>query len=208
MAGSFMARLRARIEQLQTELQPEAGIDRRAYGYGDGAGNGGEDATFEEVAGEKESPWRRAPSGPMPSVDEPGRAAGPTGPGRGSPAPAREPPPSRAVTTTATRAAGREAFEPYGARDRQTGGGLRREVPLPPPREAPAPDRAPGSPAAAVRPSAPREPDRTGTRRSPRLQRIRRRVRHPDSLRELFLLREVLDRPIALRRRSWGRPPS
>ena len=79
MAGSFMARLRARIEQLQTELQPEAGIDRRAYGYGDGADD--EDATFEEVAQEEESPWRRGPSGPMPSADEPGRAGGPTGPG-------------------------------------------------------------------------------------------------------------------------------
>ena len=178
MAGSFMARLRARIEQLQTELQPEAGIDRRAYGYGDGAGDGGEDATFEEVAGEEESPWRRAPSGPMPSADEPGRAAGPTGPARGSPSPAREPPPPR-------------------------------EAPAPPIAAAPGSARdPPGSPAAAVRPSAPREPGRTGTRRSTRLQRLRRRIRHPDSLRELFLLRELIDRPIALRRRSWGRPPS
>jgi hypothetical protein len=206
MAGSFMARLRARIEQLQTELQPEAGIDRRAYGYGDGADD--EDATFEEVAREEESPWRRGPSGPMPSADEPGRAAGSTGPARGSPSPASEPPRPRAATTTVTRATRREAFDPYGVSDRQTDGGLRREVPSPPPREAPAPDRAPGSPAAAVRSSAPREPGRTGTRRSTRLQRIRRRIRHPDSLRELFLLRELIDRPIALRRRSWDRPPS
>jgi hypothetical protein len=191
MAGSFMARLRARIEQLQTELQPEGGIDRRAYGYG--ADADGEDATFEEVAREEESPWRRGPSGPMPSADEPGRAG---------------PPPPRAATTTVTRATRREAFDPYGVSDRQTDGGLRREVPSPPPREAPAPDRAPGSPAAAVRSSAPRETGRTGTRRSTRLQRIRRRIRHPDSLRELFLLRELIDRPIALRRRSWGRPPS
>ena len=191
MAGSFMARLRARLEQLQTELQPEAGIDRRAYGYGDDTGD--EDATFEEVAREEESPWRRGPSGPMPSADEPGRAG---------------PPPPRAATTTVTRATHREAFDPYGVPDRQTDGGLRREVPSPPPREAPAPDRAPGSPAAAVRSSAPREPGRTGTRRSTRLQRIRRRIRHPDSLRELFLLRELIDRPIALRRRSWSRPPS
>ena len=206
MAGSFMARLRARIEQLQTELQPEAGIDRRAYGYGDGADD--EDATFEEVAQEEESPWRRGPSGPMPSADEPGRAGGPTGPGRGSPSPAPGSPAPRAATTTVTGATRRKAFDPYGVSDRQTGGGLRREVPPPPPREAPAPDRAPGSPAAAVRISVPREPDRTGTRRSTRLQLIRRRIRHPDSLRELFLLRELIDRPIALRRRSWDRPPS
>jgi hypothetical protein len=206
MAGSFMARLRARIEQLQTELQPEGGIDRRAYGYG--ADADGEDATFEEVAREEESPWRRGPSGPMPSADEPGRAAGSTGPARGSPSPASEPTRPRAATTTVTRATRREAFDPYGVSDRQTDGGLRREVPSPPPREAPAPDRAPGSPAAAVRSSAPRETGRTGTRRSTRLQRIRRRIRHPDSLRELFLLRELIDRPIALRRRSWGRPPS
>ena len=192
MAESFMARLRARLEQLQTELQPEGGIDRRAYGYGDDAGD--EDATFEEVDGEEESPWRRGPSGPMPSADEPGRAA--------------EPPPPRAATTTVTRATRREAFDPYGVPDRQTGGDLRREVASPPPREAPALDRAPGSPAAAVRTSAPRESGRTGTRRSTRLQRLRTRIRHPDALRELFLLRELIDRPIALRRRSWGRPPS
>ena len=206
MAGSFMARLRARVEQLQTELQPEAGIDRRAYGYGDDAGD--EDATFEEVAREEESPWRRAPSGPMPTAGEPGRAPGPTDPGRGSPAPAPGSPAPRAATTTVTRATRREAFDPYGVSDRQTDGGLRGEAPSPPPREAPAPDRAPGDPAAAVRASAPREPGRTGTRGASPLQRLRTRIRNPDSLRELFLLRELIDRPIALRRRSWGRPPS
>jgi hypothetical protein len=197
MAGSFMARLRARIEQLQTELQPEAGIDRRAYGYGDGADD--EDATFEEVAREEESPWRRGPSGPMPSADEPGRAGGPTGPGRGSPSPAPGSPAPRAATTTVTGATRRKAFDPYGVSDRQTGGGLRREVPSPPPREAPAPARTPGAAAAGVR-STPREPERKRANGTSRSRRLRARLRQPDSLRELFLLREVIDRPIALRR--------
>ena len=187
MAGSFMARLRARAEQLQADLQPGAGFDRSAYGYEDE----GADATFEEVALEEDSPWRRDPSGPPRS--EPG-PAGPAGPARD-----RGPPPPRAAATTVTRAARREGFDPFGAGGRQSGGGIRRDAPSPPPGEAPAPARTPGAAAAGVR-STPREPERKRANGTSRSRRLRARLRQPDSLRELFLLREVIDRPIALRR--------
>ena len=208
MAGSFMARLRERVEQLQTELQPDAGFDRRAYGYGDDAV--AEDATFEEVALEEESPWRRSGSGeppaaPAASDPDAGREESPWRRPESVPPPA--PPASSAPVTRAARA---ERFDPFGVRERQTGGGVRRPPPSPPTREAPAPapGRAPASPAAGAR-STPREFERNGARGAGRLQRLRRRVRDPESLRELFLLREVLDRPIALRRpRPRTRPPS
>jgi hypothetical protein len=177
MAGSFMARLRARAEQLQADLQPGAGFDRSAYGYEDE----GADATFEEVALEEDSPWRRDPSGPP------------------RPEPGPEPPPPRAATVSVTRGARREGFDPFGAGGRQSGGGIRRDAPSPPPGEAPAPARTPGAAAAGVR-STPREPERKRANGTSRSRRLRARLRQPDSLRELFLLREVIDRPIALRR--------
>ena len=196
MAGSFMARLRERMEQLQTELQPEAGFNRRAYGYGDDAG--AEDATFEEVAIEEESPWRRPGSGAPPAASE---ASAPDAGLEESPWRRPESVPPTAPPRPATRAARAERFDPFGVRERQTGGALRRSPPSPLSREAPAPasDRAPTSPAAGAR-STPREFERKGARGAGRLQRLRRRIRNPESLRELFLLREVIDRPIALRR--------
>ena len=205
MAGSFMARLRERVEQLQTELQPDAGFDRRAYGYGDDAV--AEDATFEEVALEEESPWRRSgsrepPAAPAGSAPDAGREESPWH------RPEAVPPP--APPRPATRAARAERFDPFGVRERQTGGGARRGAPSPPTREAPAPapGRAPASPAASAR-STPREFERKGAHGAGRLQRLRGRIRDPESLRELFLLREVIDRPIALRRpRPRTRPPS
>ena len=198
MAGSFMARLRERMEQLQTELQPEAaGFDRRAYGYEDEE----EDATFEEVALEEESPWRRSGSGEARAAPAPDAA-------QGRPeARAPEPQPG-AAPASVSRAARREGFDPYGVGGRQSGGGVRRDAPSPPTREAPMPGRVADRPVAA-RSSSPREPGRAGTRGATRLQRLRGRIHHPDSLRELFLLREVIDRPIALRRpRPRTRPPS
>ena len=203
MAGSFMARLRERMEQLQTELQPDAGFDRRAYGYGEDAG--AEDATFEEVALEEESPWRRPGSGEPPAAPA---ASAPDAGREESPWRRPEAVPPPASPAPVTRAARAERFDPFGVRERQAGGGVRRPPPLPSSREAPMPSRVADRPGAA-RSSSPREPDRAGTRRATRLQRLRGRIRHPDSLRELFLLREVIDRPIALRRpRPRTRPPS
>ena len=206
MAGSFMTRLRERMEQLQQEMQPEAGFDRRAYGYGDDAG--AEDGTFEEVAAEEESPWRRPGSGEPPAA--PAASAPDAGleespwrrPGSGEP-PEVPPAPPRPVTRTARA----EAFDPFGVRDRQSGVGVRRAAPSPPSREAPsrAPGRTPASPTASAR-STPRDPERKLPRGASRSHRLRARLRQPDSLRDLFLLREVIDRPIALRRpRRRGR---
>ena len=197
MAGSFMARLRERMEQLQSELQPEGDFDRRAYGYGDDTG--AEDATFEEVALEEESPWRRSGSGEPPA---PSAASAPDAGREESPWHRPEAVPPPAPPRPVTRAARAESFDPFGVRERQTGGGARRAPPPRPSREAPAP--TPGAPGTGVR-STPREHDRTAARGAGRLQRLRRRIRNPDSLRELFLLREVIDRPIALRR---PRPPT
>ena len=210
MAGSFMTRLRERVEQLQTELQPEAGFDRRAYGYGD---DGEEDATFEEVAlEEEESPWRRGP--PDPPRPEPAPAAG--GPEPAGRAGVREPrgpetPPPRVTSARGSAAARPETFDPFAVRERQTGGGVRRPAPSPPSsRDAPARASARTPPASAPGDRPARHGfEGTGARGASRLQRLRRRIRNPESLRELFLLREVIDRPIALRRpRPPTRPPS
>ena len=69
------------------------------------------------------------------------------------------------------------------------------------PIRAPAPEAAPGDrrsrPAAPPRrPHAPSE--------SPLSERIRGRLRTPDALREAFVVKEVLDRPLARRRRGPG----
>ena len=202
MAGSFMTRLRERMEQLQSELQPEGGFDRRAYGYGD---EGEEDATFEEVALEEESPWRRPGSGSPPAASE---ASAPDTRREDSPWHRPETAPPPAPPRPVTRAARAEAFDRFGVHERQSGGGIRRDAPRRPSWEAAAPARTTGAPAAGVR-SASHEPERKAVRGAGRLQRLRRRIRNPDSLRELFLLREVIDRPIALRRpRPRTRPPS
>ena len=200
MAGSFMARLRERMEQLQQEMQPEAGFDRRAYGYGDDAG--AEDATFEEVAAEEESPWRRPGSGEPPAAPA---ASAPDAGLEESPWRRPESAPPPAPPRPVTRATRTEAFDPFGVRDRQSGGGVRRAAPSPPSREAPAPTRGTTATTAGVR-STPRDPESKRPRVASRSRRLRARLRQPDSLRDLFLLREVIDRPIALRRpRRRGR---
>ena len=209
MAGSFMERFRERMEQLQAELQPEAaGFDRRAYGYDDEPE--AEDATFEDVEREEESPWRRPASDEASSSPQPGPAAGSRGAaarGPAAPGPTEGRPP-RASTRPVTRAARAEAFDPFGVGGRQPGGRARREVPPAAPWEAPAAGRSPTSPAAGVR-STPHELDRRAGRGTSRARRLRARLRQPESLRELFLLREAIDRPIALRRpRLRTRPPS
>ena len=193
MAGSLIERLRARVEQLQEELAPEAGFDRRAYGYDDEAG--AEDATFEDLDREDESPWRRPESGPP----------------RPEPAPEPETPRPRATPVRGSAAARSEGLDPFRVRRGPSGGGIRRNAPPPPPGGAPArvsaPARsagAPGAPAVDAR-STPRDPERGSARGADRSRRLRARLRQPESLRELFLLREVIDRPIALRRRPRGR---
>ena len=199
--ADFLNRFRAKLESLQAELAPEAGFDRRAYGYDDDPG--AEDATFEDLDREEESPWRR------PAADD-----GPPGPAADEPEPARRPGTlrPRASATRSAAAARPEAFDPFGVVHGPSGGGAPRRAPSPPPRGAPAPARTPGAPAAAgVRP-APRDSERgsgsargaRGTGGASRSSRLRARLRQPESLRELFLLREVIDRPVVLRGR---RPP-
>ena len=200
--ADFLNRFRAKLESLQAELAPEAGFDRRAYGYDDDADT--EDATFEDLDREEESPWRR----PAPD-DGPPRPA--PGPPAGGPEPARGPGAlrPRASTMRGSAAARPEAFDPFGVVHGPSGGGAPRRGPSPPPRGAPAPARTPGAPAAAGVRSAPRDPERgsgsaRGARETSRSSRLRARLRRPESLREIFLLREVIDRPVALRGR---RPP-
>ena len=197
MAGSFMARLRERMEQLQAELEPDAGFDRRAYGYGD---DGERDAIFEdeEAALEEESPWRRprageAPADPVASAPDAGLEGSPWRRAEAAP-----PAPPKPVT----RAARAGRFDPFAVGERQSGGGgARRAAPSPPSRQASAPGsgRAPASSAAGARSGA-YDRERKHPRRASRAHRLRARLRQPESLRELFLLREVIDRPIALRR--------
>ena len=191
MAGSLIDRLRARLEELQKELAPEAGFDRRAYGYEDGAGVG--DTTFEDVEredeDEDESPWRRPGDDPPRPEPEPEPVRGPVSRGPGTPRP-------RAAPARGSAAARPEASDPFGSFPGPSGGGLRRDAPAPPRREAPAPARSAGAPTAGVG-SAPRARSRS--------RRLRARLRQTESLRDLFLLREVIDRPVALRRRPPGR---
>lgn len=202
MADSLMARLRARLEEIQVEMQPEAGFNRRAYGYGEDGGEDGADATFEEVALEEESPWRRPGSGSPRPVSEADRTAGGRSAARGSQA-APEPVPGR------LRPKAPASFLPVGAR---TGGATGQDNPPPSAtpgegtvREPPVRSRDPVS---ARGGREIRDSERKSPRRPSRLRRFRRRLRHPDSFRELFLLREVIDRPIALRPRPRGRRPS
>ena len=199
MADSLMARLRARLEEIQAEMQPEAGFNRRAYGYEE---DGGEDATFEEVALEEESPWRRPGSGPPRPVAEPDRTAGGRSAARGSQA---APEPVAGRLRPKAPASGRPI-------DARTGGAAGQDHPRPSPppgegtvREPPVRSRDPVS---ARDGRDIRDSERESPRRPSRLRRFRRRLRHPDSFRELFLLREVIDRPIALRSRPRGRRPS
>ena len=121
MADSLMARLRARLEEIQAEMQPEAGFNRRAYGYGEDGGEDGADATFEEVALEEESPWRRPGSGSPRPVSEADRTAGGRSAARGSQA-APEPVPGR------LRPKAPASFLPVGAR---TGGATGQDNPPP-----------------------------------------------------------------------------
>ena len=174
MAESLMARLRARLEEIQAEMQPEAGFDRRAYGYGED----GADATFEEADLEEESPWRRPGSAPPQATPEP------------EPTRSRPRPPASSRTGGAAGQGYTRPSPPPG-----------NESPRQPPVRSPDPVSARGAEAFG-------EPERGNALRPSRLRRFRRRIRHPDSLRELFLLREVIDRPVALRTRPRGRRPS
>ena len=198
MAGSLLTRFRARLEELQKEMQPEAGFDRRAYGYDDDS----PDATFEDVDREEESPWRRPATGaPEPEPDPGGTPEGPRTP-RGRMRQAAEVVPPRAAPGSRPAAARPDAPEPSSARGGRPGGGVGRDFRSPPTGQSSGP--VPGSPAVGVH-VATHDPARTSARGVGRLQRLRRRIRQPDSLRELFLLREVIDRPVSLRRRSRGR---
>ena len=200
MAGSLMERLRARLEEMQKEMQPEAGFDRRAYGYENEDEAGAEDATFEEAALGEDSPWRRpgrdAPRpGPAPEGEAAARSIVQA---LGEPAPG----PRRA-------AAPPEAAESPWARGGQPGGVAGRDFPSPSPREVRATASGRSSVAATDgRGSSSHGHERRSAPRASRIQRLRRRIRQPDSLRELFLLREIIDRPVALRRRRPSRPPS
>ena len=161
MAG-FLDELRGKLEKMREEIAPDAGFDRRAYGYEDGAP--GEDATFEEAAGEDESPWRRTEGDPArvePDAPVAGGTAGASGSG---PAP------------------GERARSPL----------VRRPAPSAATRGSPSPDSR----------------EQVRARGASRIRRLRGRLRRPESLGELFLLREVIDRPLALRGRPRGRSPS
>ena len=181
MADSLRAMLRARLEKLRGELQPEAGFDRRAYGYED---DGGDDATFEDVAREDESPWARSAPDPSPAPSGEG--------GSHRPETARGGPP-RASLAAASRE--RRSARLRGGQSARTRG----DAPSSPSPEAPASGGSPGVPAGGSRPSPPRAHALKRVRSAGRSRRLRTRLQGPESLRELFLLREVIDRPVALR---------
>ena len=182
----FLNRLRARLEAMQAELAPEAGFDRRAYGYDD---EEAEDATFGEAdrEEEEESPWRREADDPAASDSPAGRTGA---------------------------AQGRETTHGSGTRPAPRRGGGRGERPSrgQDPASAPPPfGPHPGRPHAASVPDDGEgryAPGRMHDRRTNRTRRLRTRLLQPESLRELFVLREVIDRPVALRARPRRRPIS
>ena len=59
----------------------------------------------------------------------------------------------------------------------------------------------PPAPRSARRPYAPAAPRQPATSASPLPERVRARLGTPDGLREAFVVKEVLDRPLARRRR-------
>lgn len=185
--ADFLSRLRAKLEAMQEELAPEAGFNRRALGYDDE--EGGEDATFEDAAGEDGgSPWRReTDDGAPPAPPAAGRAGGEEGSGTppGTIRPrVRQPPLPRSAHRGERTSEGDAAAS-----------------------GAPTPLRPSGRPygAAAGGGADPHPPEQARARAVHRARRIRARLRAPDSLRELFLLREVIDRPLALRGRRGAR---
>lgn len=190
--ADFLSRLRAKFEAMQEELAPEAGFDRRALGYDDG--EGGEDPDFEDAAGEDGgSPWRRETAdGAPPAPPAAGRAGGGessgTPPGAAGPRVRQPPPPGSARRGERTASEGGAAAS--GA-----------PTPLRPPGRSYGPAGASGA--------DPHPPEQTHARAVHRARRIRARLRSPEPLRELFLLREVIDRPLALRGRRGARrgPP-
>ena len=189
--ADFLSRLRARLEAMQEELAPEAGFDRRAYGYDDG--EGAEDAAFEE---EDESPWQRETDDPAPSASpaaarargaegsETPRGTAVHGLGDDDPWARRPPPPQRS-----------------GRRDERTPEGAAAASGAPAPRGR----EVRSSLAAGGGDADPHPPEEERARAARRNRRLRSRLRQPESLRELFLLREVIDRPLALRRRPRPR---
>ena len=193
MAISLRGMLRARLEKLREELQPEAGFDRRAYGYED---DGGDDATFEDVARENvaredESPWARSDGDRARSAPDPSPAPSGEG-GSRHPGTARGSPP-RASLAAASRE--RRSARLHGGQSARTRG----DAPSSPSPEAPASGGGPDVPADGSRPSPPRAHALKRVRSAGRSRRLRTRLQGPESLRELFLLREVIDRPVALR---------
>lgn len=184
----FLNRLRARLEAMQAELTPEAGFDRRAYGYD---GEGADDATFGETdrEEEEESPWRREADGP--ATSDSGFPAGRTGAAQGP-------------ETMHGSGAGPARPRGGGPGERPSRRGDPASAPLP---SGPRPARSPAA-------SFPDDgagryaPERMRDRRANRTRRLRTRLLRPESLRELFVLREVIDRPVALRPRPRRRPIS
>ena len=194
MANSLKALLRARLEKLQKELKPVAGFDRRAYGYEEEDGGG--DATFEEVDREGESPWRRPGDHPARASPDPSPAPAGEGGGR-RPETARRGPPRASIAAAARE---RRSARLRGGQGAPTPG----DAPFSPHPDAPAPAAAPGG--SQTRP--PRAQQEERARGRGRMRRLRARLQGPESLRELFVLREVLDRPVVLRGRPRGRRPS
>ena len=188
MADSLRSLLRTRLEKLREEMQPEAGFDRRAYGYDGDGGQGDEaDTTFDDVAHEDESPWRRTgeraeasdPPAAAASAGDPespwrrGPSPGPSGAEAGDSGPSRLRGGGPHGKDTSSPSAGKP---PSGSSSVRTDEARRRATP----------------PAGPPRPSS-------GTSRA---RQLRARLQHPESLREVFLLREVIDRPVALRGRN------
>ena len=108
---------------------------------------------------------------------EPETGAARTRPIDREPEPVWRPPAAR---TPAPSAADSRASGPIRTPAREVAPGHRRSQPAAPPR----------------RPHAPSE--------SPLSERIRGRLRTPDALREAFVVKEILDRPLARRRRGPG----
>ena len=190
MANSLKALLRARLEKLQKELKPVAGFDRRAYGYEEEDGGG--DATFEEVDREGESPWRRPGDHPARASPDPSPAPAGEG-GRRRPETARRGPPRASIAAAARE---RRLARLRGGQGAPTPG----DAPFSPHPDAPAPGGSQTRP--------PRAQQEERARGRGRMRRLRARLQGPESLRELFVLREVLDRPVVLRGRPRGRRPS
>ena len=178
--GDLLQRIARSLEEAREQGPADDLRARLGYGTGD------EDELAEDVVWEPETETARTgPTGREPETG-PARAQPmdrepETGPARAQPMD-REPetvwrPP--AARTPAPPTAGPRASGSIRAPASETALGVRR------------------SPLAA--PSRPRTPSG-----SPLSERVRARLRTPDALREAFVVKEVLDRPLARRRRKPG----